>query len=505
LPPDTSTRKKRKWFPLSFAGGLEAQFWYILKREGVDLDDQLLAPLRGQIVDTMVGSVFLCAGLAACCIAGMRRRGGMRIFVWLGIWGAMYGAMQLSQLEVVVGVLPRHLQIGAPYANTAMMYLLVVAGSLAFLELSLGKLRTFLQAAAAAGLLIAVAGVGFFAATGSKDKLLPANTLLAACVLVTLTVLVAAPALSRKYLVLPDRGVLATGIFIFGVEALLNSLSRAMGFVMPHFLDHVGFAVLLSSFAYVALRLVLANERRLLGLEHELAVAREIQTSILPRSVPELRHARISVAYCPMSAVAGDFYEFIEVDSNRVGFLIADVCGHGVPAALIASMVKVAVHTVADWANDPGALLSGLNRVLGSQLQGHLVSAAYLWLDMESHTATYAGAGHPPLLRWRQGRLEQIESNGLIFGVTPKAGVYPVRSMPIIPGDRLILYTDGLVEPENANGDSFGDSQLENVLRMNQSCPPSELSDRLLSEIQRWQPASMPQQDDITLILIEAV
>jgi serine phosphatase RsbU (regulator of sigma subunit) len=88
-----------------------------------------------------------------------------------------------------------------------------------------------------------------------------------------------------------------------------------------------------------------------------------------------------------MTAVAGDFYEFIRVDQNRAGFLVAEVAGHGVPAALIASMLKVAIHMAAACANDPGAVLRGLNRVLSGLLRGQLVSAAYLGLDMENRLA----------------------------------------------------------------------------------------------------------------------
>ena len=95
------------------------------------------------------------------------------------------------------------------------------------------------------------------------------------------------PRLSRKYLVLPDRGVLAIGMLVFAMEALYANVSSTLGFETPRILDHLGFAVLLFSFGYVALQLVLANERRLLSVENELAIAREIQTSILPSCVPE--------------------------------------------------------------------------------------------------------------------------------------------------------------------------------------------------------------------------
>src|SRR5262249_2335022 len=158
-----------------------------------------------------------------------------------------------------------------------------------------------------------------FVFTGSNDRLMLSNHLLAAFALLILTTIIAVPRLSRKYFVLPDRGVLAIGTFVFAIEGLWNNLSRLLGFETPRILNHLGFAILLFSFGYVALQLVFANERRLLSVENELAIAREIQTSILPDDVPEINNLSFSAAYRPMTAVAGDFYEFIPVDEKRVG------------------------------------------------------------------------------------------------------------------------------------------------------------------------------------------
>jgi len=169
----------------------------------------------------------------------------------------------------------------------------------------------------------------------------------------------------------------------------------------------------------VAAERIFADERRLLAIQKELSIAREIQSSILPRSDPAISRLRVSAAYRPMTAVAGDFYEFVPVDRNRVGFLVADVSGHGVPAALFASMIKVAMQAVASRAHEPGEVLRGLNRILSAQLRGQLVSAAYLWLDTEGRRGLYSAAGHPPLLCWRNGELRRVESNGLLFGVRP--------------------------------------------------------------------------------------
>jgi phosphoserine phosphatase RsbU/P len=457
------------------------------------------------MADIIFGPVFLFIGLTACAIPGISRRSGTRIFVWLGIWSALYGASQLIQSHVFLLLLPRRFQNSSPYTGAVLTYLPVFPSLLAFRELSLGKLRSLIETFILAELAIGVAATTLFILSVSSARLMFCDQLFRAGILVLLTTLVAVPGLSSKYFDLRDRGVLAAGALVFTVEALSNNLSHIIGYGTPRALDDLSFGFFLFSFAYVALRLVLANERRLFSVERELAVAREIQRSILPANVPVLKDVRISAMYRPMTAVAGDLYDFIAVDQNRVGFLVADVSGHGVPAALIASMIKVAVQTVVGCANDPGAVMRGLNRVLSGLLQGQFISAAYLWLDSENRRAKYAAAGHPPLLLWRQGELERIESNGLLFGIMSDYDAYPVRTMPMDHGDRFLLYTDGVTEPENAKGESFGDNKLEQVVRRHQSCQPAEFSDRLLNELQQWQPATRPQQDDITFIVIDVV
>jgi sigma-B regulation protein RsbU (phosphoserine phosphatase) len=121
---------------------------------------------------------------------------------------------------------------------------------------------------------------------------------------------------------------------------------------------------------------------------------------------------------------------------------------------------------------------------------------------MEERVASYSAAGHQPLLRYRQGRIEPIESNGLLFGVMQDVD-YPVCAMTLESGDRFLLYTDGLVEPENAAGESFGDAKLQRVLSDAQTKSPAELVTQLLAEVRRWPPPSIALQDDITLMAID--
>jgi sigma-B regulation protein RsbU (phosphoserine phosphatase) len=123
-------------------------------------------------------------------------------------------------------------------------------------------------------------------------------------------------------------------------------------------------------------------------------------------------------------------------------------------------------------------------------------------MDAERGKAFYSAAGHPPLLRWKEDRMERIESNGLLFGIIPDPE-YPVCELAIRRGERLLLYTDGLIESQNASGEFFGDRKLEEVIRKNQSRPSAELLEQILAEIRAWQPASLAQQDDITLVVID--
>jgi hypothetical protein len=131
--------------------------------------------LRGQLADIILGAVFLFIGLAACSIAAIRRRSGVRLFIWLGIWSALYGAGLLAQSPAVVAALPHSIRMSVPYLNIVRSYLTVVVGLSAFLELSLGKVRLLIKILIFAGMAVALAGIVSFALGGSADKFIPYN------------------------------------------------------------------------------------------------------------------------------------------------------------------------------------------------------------------------------------------------------------------------------------------------------------------------------------------
>jgi sigma-B regulation protein RsbU (phosphoserine phosphatase) len=465
------------------------------------MEEPVLTTLRGQVGPIMLGTVFLFVGLVACSISAIRSRKENRILLWFGLLNIMWGVRILAYAPAAFSMLPRPLSASRLDVIALLSYLTVVPALLFFLEMSRGVLRRILHIMLLADSVICLAGIYSVLFTESPYRCIPFSNVLVIALVLIVAMVIWVPSLSERF-GFPRHWVSQLGLLGTGLATLYANLRGFFGLPEYQILEPLAFAVLIFSLGYVIAERIFSDGRRLIAIENELAIAREIQTSVLPTGIPENTSLLISAAYCPMTAVAGDFYEFIPVDEHRVGFLVADVSGHGVPAALIAAMIKVAMQSLVHCANMPGEVLSGLNHILSGQLRSQLVSAAYLWLDMEHGCALYSAAGHPPLILWRQRRLERIESNGILIGVLPDAD-YPVCEIPLSLGDRFLLYTDGVIEPENTSGDSFGDREFEDIVRKNQLRSPSDLSEDLLRGVRRWQPASVTQQDDITLIVID--
>jgi serine phosphatase RsbU (regulator of sigma subunit) len=238
------------------------------------------------------------------------------------------------------------------------------------------------------------------------------------------------------------------------------------------------------------------GERARVALEGELATARDIQRSILPTSMPEVQGLRFTARYAPASTVAGDLYDFLIVDDRRVGVLVADVAGHGIPAALIASMVKVVVSSHAELADDPGALLGELNAALRRDVRRNFVTATYLWLDMNERRVSVSNAGHPAPLLFRGNEVQELGPTGVLLGRF--AAAYESHSPPLLGGDRIAAYTDGVVESRNARGEDFGESRLREILRSGGS------ADDVIAAVERWRGANA-DHDDLTIVVIDVV
>jgi sigma-B regulation protein RsbU (phosphoserine phosphatase) len=302
-------------------------------------------------------------------------------------------------------------------------------------------------------------------------------------------------------------GIIFAGFTIFLLTVILDHLSRArlVPWAVPT--EPVGFLINLGCLGYVAVQRFVGNEQQLVAIAEEMKSASRIQASILPRGVPNVPGLQIAVRYIPMTAVAGDFYDFLAAGPGSVGILVADVTGHGVPAALVASMVKVTVSSQAGNAADPAPVIAALNQMICRQAQGQFTTAGYLYVDAESRGALYAAAGHPPLLLWRKANrtLREFRENGLLMGVRP-AEHYANIPIDLQPGDRFVLYTDGIPEASNSAAEFFGEDRLKAFIEDGESLTADAFADALLARLAQWSGSSSgAQTDDITLVVVDVL
>ena len=246
---------------------------------------------------------------------------------------------------------------------------------------------------------------------------------------------------------------------------------------------------------------------QLRAIRQELENAREIQLSILPREVPKIAGLDIAARYIPMTSVAGDFYDFVPLDDQRLGVLVADVSGHGMPAALISSMLKIALAAQSAHARDPVGVLTGLNQALCGKFQGHYVTAAYALVDMEKQSICYAGAGHPPLVLRNKsgGGTRAITENGLFLGFFSNA-TYTAVEIPFQEGDWAVLYTDGILEATAPSLEPYGADRLRLFVENNWKVSAESFVDGLLQELSRWsdQASGREPEDDVTVVAIHS-
>ena len=264
-------------------------------------------------------------------------------------------------------------------------------------------------------------------------------------------------------------------------------------------IEPLGFIALLASLGYVAARQTLQRDKELDEIRKELEIAKRIQLSILPTEFPASARFQVAARYVPMTSVAGDLYDYVIAEDSRAGLLIADVSGHGVPAALIASMVKLAATSQRFQASDPASVLLGMNSALHGNTQSQFVTAAYVYLDAHANELRYSAAGHPPMLLLREGKIIEIAENGLMLAAFDFA-TYTTVAHPLRPRDRLLLYTDGIVEAANAVGEFFGQERLSSLLRNTAPMTARQAADNIISTVQRW---SASQDDDLTLLLCD--
>jgi sigma-B regulation protein RsbU (phosphoserine phosphatase) len=475
----------------------------------IDLTPSVRSELRWELAGVAIGFVLLSIGLAGLTLFLFRRRSRDFTLVYFSSFSILYAIRLLFREDIMRSLFPTS-QSALDYLDLTIDCFIAIPFILFLIQIVEPRWKNVLRWLMAAQLV--------FGATRLLSRLLHfgekfmnlGNSLLVigTCALIAVYYIFTRPVKRKSR----EITIVFVGLVVFALFVIEGNLGDLHVLPRHRSIEAIGLFIFVCCLGYVAAQRTLAKEERLLAINKELQIANQIQASILPREAPQLIGLEIVARYLPMSAVAGDFYDFLVVDDKRIGILVADVTGHGVPAALIASMLKVAFAGQTAHADDPARVLAGLNRALCGKFEDHFVTAAYVFVDLDKFLLRYAGAGHPPLLIVPRGSAKEpasesreVEANGLMLGLFPEATYYSVE-IPVDSGARILLYTDGIVESMSAAREEFGKSRLKKFLA-NSSSSASQLADTLLLELRRWSASERErtQDDDITLLVLDFI
>jgi serine phosphatase RsbU (regulator of sigma subunit)/ketosteroid isomerase-like protein len=238
-------------------------------------------------------------------------------------------------------------------------------------------------------------------------------------------------------------------------------------------------------------------------IEQELRVARRIQQASLPKETPTLAGWQISPFYQPAREVGGDFYDFFELEDGRVGVVVGDATGKGIPAALLAEATSNMLRAVAQAldSTSPGKVLERVNETLLARIPPNMfVTCFYAILEPESGSLTYANAGHDLPYLHRNGEAEELRARGMPLGLMPGRG-YEEKKTILEAGKSALFYSDGLVEAHDPKGEMFGFPRLRALVA--EHAPERSLGDFLMEELYSFVGEGWEQEDDITLLTLK--
>lgn len=244
----------------------------------------------------------------------------------------------------------------------------------------------------------------------------------------------------------------------------------------------------------------------------ELAIAAEIQQSFLPDTITQIEGYDIAARSVMAKEVGGDFFDVIPLEvvplgTGKLGIMIADVSGKGIPAALFMALSRIVVRVNATWyAGKPAAAIRDANTIISHDSKsGMFVTLFYGLLDSTSRTFTYVNAGHNPPIHYSaaDGTMSELEATGIAMGVMDDAQ-YTQDTVQMAKGDLLILYTDGITEAENAQLEMFDVERLKKVILTSRELPSGDIIQKILNAVRTFT-GNQPQSDDITLMVIRSL
>ena len=236
----------------------------------------------------------------------------------------------------------------------------------------------------------------------------------------------------------------------------------------------------------------------------ELNIARDIQMSFLPDSIPELKGYDIAAMSLPANEVGGDFYDFIQISDNKLGLTIADVSGKSVPAALFMALSREVVRSSAMWGADAVSVVRTANTLITEDSRsGMFVTLFYAVLEKKERSLTYVNAGHNPpvLLNGRTGEIRMLNSKGIALGAMEGMEFEEV-ALSLESGTTIVFYTDGVTEASNNAGELFGEERLYDVIRKNNTLTAKGMIEIIRSEVEKYCKGAQ-QADDITLMVLK--
>jgi hypothetical protein len=245
------------------------------------------------------------------------------------------------------------------------------------------------------------------------------------------------------------------------------------------------------------------TEKLLQNIDKEILLARKIQTSLLPQTLPSSKAIDFSYHYSPVTNLGGDFIDINYLNGDQIGIFICDVSGHGVPAAFLASMVKMSLNTWTENISKPADVLLHIHDSLKGKLTGHFLTASLCYVDLKSGLLRLASAGHLPMILVRnKSSLEVHQAKGRVI-----CDLFPPDCVEIEiqlnPGDKFLLYTDGIIEARNANLKMFDEVTLTELIQANMNRSPKALCDLIIHELKEHLGPDTEIQDDVTLIVAE--
>jgi len=236
-------------------------------------------------------------------------------------------------------------------------------------------------------------------------------------------------------------------------------------------------------------------------LEREIEEARATQEGFLPKAAPQLAGYEISGAWQPCRVVGGDYFDFLPYGNESIGICIGDVAGKGMPAAMLMSNLQAAVRGLASPATTPDGLCARLNALIYRNIASdRFITFFYAHLQGAAHELLYCGAGHnPPIVVGRDGAAARLEEGGGVLGVFPMLS-YSMGRQELKRGDRVVMFTDGISEATDGDGEQFGDERLLQLVAANRKGGARELQEKILRTVGEFCRGNW--HDDATLVVI---